>query len=45
VNSMDSLEPALPPDQLDLSNSMIILRGLNSLPVKFTATPICHMGH
>jgi cytochrome P450 len=37
VNSVESLEPALPPDQLDLSSSIIILRGLNSLPVKFRA--------
>ena len=35
VNSVDSLEPALPADQLDLSASMVILRGLKSLPVKF----------
>ena len=35
VNSVDSLEPALAADQLDLSASMVILRGLKSLPVKF----------
>jgi cytochrome P450 len=35
VNSVDSLELALPTDQLDLSSSMVILRGLKSLPVKF----------
>ena len=35
VNSVDSLELALPADQLDLSTSMVILRGLKSLPVKF----------
>ena len=35
VNSVGSLEPTLPADQLDLSTSMVILRGLKSLPVKF----------
>jgi cytochrome P450 len=35
VNSVDSLELALPADQLDLSTTMVILRGLKSLPVKF----------
>jgi len=35
VNSVDSLELAVPSDQLDLSNSMVILRGLKSLPVRF----------
>jgi cytochrome P450 len=35
VNSVDSLELALPSDQADLSNSMVILRGLKSLPVRF----------
>jgi cytochrome P450 len=35
VNCVGSLELALPPDQLDLSNSMVILRGLKSLPVRF----------
>jgi hypothetical protein len=25
----------VPPDQLDLSTSMVILRGLKSLPVRF----------
>lgn len=34
VNSVESLELAVSPDQLDLSNSMVILRGLNSLPVR-----------
>jgi cytochrome P450 len=34
VNSVESIELALPPDQLDLSSSMIILRGLKSLPVR-----------
>jgi hypothetical protein len=37
VNSVKSLELALSPDQLDLSNSMVILRGLKSLPVRFRA--------
>jgi cytochrome P450 len=35
VNSMESLELAVPPNRLDLSSSMVILRGLKSLPVKF----------
>jgi cytochrome P450 len=35
VNSVDSLELAVPPEQLDLSNSIVILRGLKSLPVRF----------
>lgn len=35
ANSVESLELALPSDQLDLSNSMVILRGLKSLPVRF----------
>ena len=35
VNSVESLELAVPPDQLDLSTSMVILRGLKSLPVRF----------
>jgi cytochrome P450 len=35
VNSVESLELAVPPDRLDLSSSMVILRGLKSLPVKF----------
>ena len=35
VNSVESLELAVPPDQLDLSASMVILRGLKSLPVQF----------
>jgi cytochrome P450 len=34
VNSIELLELAVPPEQLDLSNSMIILRGLKSLPVR-----------
>jgi cytochrome P450 len=34
VNSVESLELAVPPDQLDLSNTMVILRGLKSLPVR-----------
>lgn len=35
VNSVSSLEMAVPPEQLDLSSSMVILRGLKSLPVRF----------
>lgn len=35
VNNVESLELALPGDPLDLSSSMIILRGLKSLPVRF----------
>jgi cytochrome P450 len=35
VNSIDSLELAVPPEQLDLSPSMVILRTLKSLPVRF----------
>jgi cytochrome P450 len=35
VNSVKSLQLAVPPDQLDLSASMVILRGLKSLPVRF----------
>jgi cytochrome P450 len=35
VNSVDSLQIAVPPEQLDLSSSMVILRGLKSLPVRF----------
>jgi cytochrome P450 len=34
VNNVESLELAVPPDQLDLSTSMVILRGLKSLPVR-----------
>jgi cytochrome P450 len=34
VNNVESLELAVPPDQLDLSDTMIILRGLKSLPVR-----------
>jgi cytochrome P450 len=35
VNSMESLDLAVPSDRLDLSSSMVILRGLKSLPVRF----------
>ena len=35
VSSVDSLELAVPPEQLDLSSSMVILRGLKTLPVRF----------
>ena len=34
VNSVQALELAVPPDQLDLGASMVILRGLKSLPVR-----------
>ena len=34
VNNVESLELAVQPDQLDLSTSMVILRGLKSLPVR-----------
>ena len=34
VNSVDSLELAITPDQLDLSNTNVILRGLKHLPVR-----------
>ena len=34
VNAVESLELAVSPDQLDLSNSMVILRGLKTLPVR-----------
>jgi cytochrome P450 len=37
VNNVDSLELAVAPDQLDLSSTMIILRGLKSLPVRVRA--------
>jgi cytochrome P450 len=35
VRSVESLELAVTPEQLDLSASMVILRGLKSLPVRF----------
>jgi cytochrome P450 len=34
VNSVDSLELTVTPDQLDLSNTNVILRGLKHLPVR-----------
>ena len=37
VNKVESLELAVPPEQLDLSSTMIILRGLKSLPVRLRA--------
>ena len=37
VSSVESLELAVPPEQLDLSSSMVILRGLKTLPVTFHA--------
>jgi cytochrome P450 len=35
VNSVESLELAVPSGQLDLSSSMVILRGLKHLPARF----------
>jgi cytochrome P450 len=35
VNSVQSLELAVSKDELDLSDTMVILRGLKSLPVRF----------
>jgi cytochrome P450 len=35
VNSVESLQLAVPPEQLDLSDSMVIMRTLKSLPVRF----------
>jgi cytochrome P450 len=35
VNHVESLELAVPPEGLDLSSSMVILRGLKTLPVRF----------
>ena len=37
VNRVESLELATPPEQLDLSPSMVIMRTLKSLPVRFRA--------
>jgi cytochrome P450 PksS len=37
VNNVESLELAVTPDQLDLSNTNVILRGLKSLPVRLRA--------
>jgi cytochrome P450 len=34
VNSVESLELAVPAEQLDMSGTMVILRGLGSLPVR-----------
>jgi cytochrome P450 len=34
VNNVQSLELAVPPEELDLSDTMVILRGLKSLPVR-----------
>jgi cytochrome P450 len=34
VNNVESLELAVPAEQLDMSRTMVILRGLNSLPVR-----------
>jgi cytochrome P450 len=35
VSCVESLELGVPPEQLDLSTSMVILRGLKRLPVRF----------
>jgi cytochrome P450 len=35
VNSVESLQLAVPPEQLDMGVSMVILRGFKSLPVRF----------
>jgi cytochrome P450 len=35
VNRVESMELAVSPEQLDLSTSMVIIRGLKSLPVRF----------
>jgi cytochrome P450 len=37
VNNVESLELGVPPDQLDLSTTMVILRSLASLPVRLRA--------
>ncbi|MGA2396494.1 MAG: cytochrome P450 [Steroidobacteraceae bacterium] len=37
ANNVDSLELAVSPEQLDLSDTMVILRGLKSLPVRLGA--------
>jgi cytochrome P450 len=42
VNSVESMELAVPPDRLDLSNSMVILRGLKRLPVRFQSRVAIH---
>jgi cytochrome P450 len=39
VNRVESLELAVPPEQLDLSDTMVILRGLKSLPVRLKLSP------
>jgi cytochrome P450 len=35
VNSVESLELAVPPEQLDMRTSIVILRGFKNLPVRF----------
>lgn len=37
VNNVESLELAVSPEQLDFSDTMVILRGLKSLPVRLGA--------
>ena len=36
INSVESVELMVPPEDLDLSDSLVILRGLKSLPVRLT---------
>jgi cytochrome P450 len=42
VNRVESLELAVPPEQLDLSDTMVILRGLKSLPVRLKGAACLH---
>jgi cytochrome P450 len=43
VNQVRSMELAMPSEQLDLSSSFIVLRGLTSLPVRFQQSrPLTH---
>ncbi len=36
INSVESFELTVPPENLDYSDSLVILRGVNSLPVRIT---------
>lgn len=36
INSVESFELTVPPEDLDYSDSLVILRGINSLPVRIT---------
>lgn len=40
VTNVESLELAVPPEKLDLGNSLPILRGLTSLPARFQVKPL-----